>query len=129
MEAKKMDASKKQGYNELMEFEKTIYNILKGFEKQLDNETFDTDLFDYKIYHVSELRFIRYLQMLIEAGFITGIKIIEMGDKHFEIRPYSPAITLRGLEYLAENSMMKKVTNILKGGTSVTISAASSVLP
>lgn len=24
-----MDVSKKQGYNELMEFEKTIYNILK----------------------------------------------------------------------------------------------------
>ena len=116
---------KQQVYNELMQFERTIYNILKGFEKQLDNEEFDADLLDYKIYHVTEIRFIRYLQMLLECEYIEGIKIMQMGDKHYEIKLFSPSITLKGLEYLSDNSMIKKVTKILKGGASVTISAAS----
>lgn len=52
-------------YNELMEFEKTIYGILKEFEKQLDNTTFDPVMLDYKAWKVSEIRFIRYLSMLL----------------------------------------------------------------
>lgn len=115
------DRKQKQVYNELMEFERTIYNILRGFEKQLDNEEFDTDLLDYKTFKVSELRFIRYLQMLIAAGFIDGIKITELADKHFTIKPYSPTITLRGLEYLAENGMMQKVVGFIKKGAEISI--------
>ena len=118
-----MDNSKNQVYNEPMEFEKTIYNILKGFEKHLDNEDFDLDMLDYKVFNISEIRFTRYMQMLLTAGFIEGIKIIEMADKHFHIKAYSPAITLKGLEYLAENSMMQKVVGFLKKGAEITIPA------
>lgn len=103
-------------YNELMEFEKTIYNILKGFEGQLDNVTFDLNLLDYHAYNVTEVRFIRYLQMLINANYIDGIKITPMADGSFYIKAISPTITLKGLEYLAENSMMKKIVKIIKKG-------------
>lgn len=103
-------------YNEPMEFEKSIYNILKGFEGQLDNVTFDLNLLDYKAYNVTEVRFIRYLQMLINASYIDGIKITPMADGSFYIKAISPTITLKGLEYLAENSMMKKIVKIIKKG-------------
>lgn len=124
-----MEAKKNHVYNELMEFERTIYNIMKGFEKQLDNDTFDMNVLDHSLYHVSKVRFIRYLEMLQEAGFIQGINIVKMSNGALEAKAFAPMITLKGLEYLADNSMMKKVTNILKGGANITISAASSVLP
>ena len=124
-----MDSKKNQDYNEVMEFEKTIYNILKAFEMQLDNEEFNLEILDYELFHISKTRYIHYLQMLLDAGYIDGIKIIQMSDKHFEPKAYSPTITLKGLEYLAENSMMRKVSKLLKGGANVTISAASSMIP
>lgn len=124
-----MDASKKQRYNELMEFEKTIYNILKAFEKQLDNEKFNLEVLDYELFHISKPRYIKYLQMLMDAGYIDGLSFVTVSDNQTEVKAHVPTITLKGLEYLAENSMMKKVAKVLKGGASVTISAASSVLP
>ena len=90
--------------NEIIEAVKTIYKILKNFESQLDNEEFKKDYLDYSIYKISELRFMRYLQMLIKNEFIEGITIEQMADKSFYIKSYNPQITLKGIEYLAENS-------------------------
>lgn len=39
-----MDGYKKQAYNGLMEFEKTIYDILSAFEKQMDEASFNLDI-------------------------------------------------------------------------------------
>ena len=63
--------------------------------------------------------------MLINAGYIEGVTIVRMGDGELVPKITSPSITLKGLEYLADNSMIRKVTKILKGGADVTISAAS----
>ena len=108
--------------NENMEALKTIYKILKNFESQLDNEEFKKDYLDYRIYKISEIRFFRYLQMLIKNGFIEGLAIEQMADKSFYIKPYNPQITLKGIEYLAENSAMQKALNVIKEAGQMTVS-------
>ena len=108
--------------NENMEAVKTIYKILKNFESQLDNEEFKKDYLDYSIYKISELRFMRYLQMLIKNEFIEGITIEQMADKSFYIKSYNPQITLKGIEYLAENSAMQKAVNIIKEAGQMAVS-------
>lgn len=116
-----MDGNKELAYNGLMEFEKTIYGILSAFEKQLDETSFNLDILKARTWNVSEIRFIRYLKMLLNAGYIDGISISPLSDNQYYIKSDNAAITLKGLEYLAENSMMRKVADILKKGASITI--------
>nr|DAO23362.1 MAG TPA: YjcQ protein [Caudoviricetes sp.] len=120
-----MDGNKQQAYNELMEFEKTIYGILSAFEKQLDKASFNLDILKARTWNVSEVRFIRYLKMLLNAGYIDGITITPLSDSQYYIKSDNATITLKGLEYLAENSMMRKVADILKKGASITIQSVS----
>lgn len=108
--------------NENMEAAKTIYKILKNFESQLDSEEFKKDYLDYSIYKISEVRFFRYLQMLLKNGFIEGLTIEQMADKNFYIKSYNPQITLKGIEYLAENSTMQKAVNIIKEAGQMAVS-------
>ena len=54
--------------------------------------------------------------MLYDAGYITGIivdKDMEYKFRHI-IEPINPSITLRGMEYLADNSFMAKARDALK---------------
>ena len=46
-----------------------------------------------------------------------------MADGRFYIKAISPTITLKGLEYLAENSMMKKIVKIIKKGAEYSLNA------
>lgn len=102
-----------------MEATKTIYKILAAFEKQLDREEFDQKLLDYKAWKITESRFYRYLQMLTEAGYITGLKIEPSPAGGFYITTTAPQITLKGIEYLAENSAMHKAMEIIKTGAQI----------
>lgn len=110
--------------NEIMEADKDltiIYRILLNFEKQLDSETFDMGYISSERFKIKDLRRNRYLQMLIEAGYITGIKVNELnGESYTEIQ--NPRITLKGIEYLAENSGMRRAMKILKEASQMTVS-------
>jgi hypothetical protein len=46
-----------------------------------------------------------------------------MANGSFVINVVSPAITLKGLEYLAENSMGKKLINLLKKGAELSLNS------
>jgi hypothetical protein len=110
-------------YNITMDFEKTIYGILSEFEKQLDADSFDMELFKPEKWGISQRRLTFYLRMLLNAGYIEGIKISPMANGSFVINVISPAITLKGLEYLAENSMGKKLINLLKKGAEISLNS------
>lgn len=102
-----------------MEATKTIFKILSVFEKQLDREEFDQELLDPKAWKITELRFYRYLQMLTDAGYITGLKVSPSPAGGFYITTTAPQITLKGIEYLAENSAMRKALEIIKTGAQI----------
>lgn len=57
--------------------------------------------------------------MLLDAGYITGVKVVtdKLGS---ELVIIHPRLTLEGMEYLEENTMMKKAYRLLKGIKGIT---------
>lgn len=102
-----------------MRSETDIYKILSSFERQLDNPKFDMDEISPEVLKITEQRRNRYLEMLVDGGFITGIHVKELSDQTFHIIPKAPKITLKGIEYLAENSAIKKVFETIKTATEI----------
>ena len=96
---------------------KAIYQILKYLETSLDGEYFDENEVCHERLGLTYARWESLLIMMQDEGFIKGLTFTQtMTDKfpHL-VRPVRPRITIKGLEYLAENTMMKKAANILKG--------------
>lgn len=94
-----------------------IYKILKGLEAALDYEVTNVDSISAGRKGVSYPRWEQVLIMLQDAGYIQGIvctKAIE-NDKMHICEPIQPVITLKGLEYLSENTLMKKAANLMRG--------------
>ena len=95
---------------------KYIYRILKLLEKSMDLEEFDPELIGYKELDISKLRWSRIVSMLKEQEYIQGIDVWYSLDQDYpRVKLARPEITLKGLEYLNENSMTKKVHNAAKG--------------
>lgn len=94
---------------------KIIYKILSILEKSMDLENFNIELLDYERLKISKERFDKILIMLFEAGYIKGVNVHQWLGGQTEVEFSQIAITLEGLAYLAENSLMKKAYNIAKG--------------
>lgn len=96
---------------------KIIYRILRHLEKSLDYECIDIDSIQAEKLGVSYARWEQLLIMLQDNGYIKGISTTMTldDDKRHIAEPIKPVITLKGLEYLSENTLMKKVANVLKG--------------
>ncbi|WP_302889354.1 YjcQ family protein [uncultured Acidaminococcus sp.] len=98
---------------------KLIYRILKYIEACMGYEQFDDDNFAASHFGVSKALFLNILQTLLEAGYISGIKIVT--DKcGSDIALINPHLTVAGMEYLADNTMMKKAYRQLKGIEDIT---------
>ena len=95
---------------------KIIYRILKYLEEHLGEEHVDIDKISHERLGISFLRWEAILRMMQEEGYIKGLVYEQtMSDSlpHL-VTPMRPTITIKGLEYLTENTMMKKVENTLK---------------
>lgn len=98
---------------------KLIYRILKYIEICMNSEEFDDENFTASHFGVSNALFLNILRLLVEAGYISGIKVVT--DKcGSDIVLINPHLTLTGMEYLADNTMMKKAYRLLKGIKDVT---------
>lgn len=96
---------------------KIIYKILKHLEASLDYEEADFTQITAEQLGISEVRWEQLLIMLYEEGYISGIAVSKnlSTDRKQICRPIRPNITLKGLEYLEENSIMKKAEKIIRG--------------
>lgn len=94
-----------------------IYKILKILESSMDCEGIDTERLSPSSLGITEARFKKLLKMLLENGFVSGFDIKQyIGDSDISILGLENIeITLKGLEYLEENSLMKKAANLAKG--------------
>lgn len=94
---------------------KAVYAILSALEKDMDAPKADVSKFDSESLCVSENRWIHYIEMMADVGYIKGVKIATdiTGSKRCDCRDIQ--ITLKGLEYLQENSIMRKIYNTAKG--------------
>ena len=96
---------------------KIIYKILKHLESMMDCEYTDVTAISHDRLGITRERWEQILILLQESGYIKGITITEIfsDDKPHIVEPIKPIITLKGLEYLAENSLLKKAGNMLRG--------------
>ena len=94
---------------------KIIYKLLRFLEAAMDCDEVDLDVFTAEHYKVSEERWVRLLEMMAANGYIDGIFIKRGADGTTVMNIDDPRITLKGLEYLQENSLMQKAAKIVKG--------------
>ena len=97
---------------------KIIYKILKILEQAMDYEEFDYSLISAEQLNITPERLNYLLIQMQKSGYIEGLRVYSFSsDKGIErvYQPIQPKITIKGLEYLSENSMMKKVHETLKG--------------
>lgn len=93
---------------------KIVYQILKILEVALDYAEMDETVLSAERLDITENRRNAILLMLMESEYIVGVKVAKsMGGTWYDLR--NIRITLKGLEYLNENSTMKKAANLLKG--------------
>ena len=88
---------------------KCIYKILKTLEKAMDYPEFDTSQIDYHSLEVSKERWSRYIEMMSDTEYIKGVKINRYINGETDVDISDIRITLKGLEYLSENSIMQRL--------------------
>lgn len=90
---------------------KYIYRILKYLEAALDVAAPDMTPIMPGPLGITEERWKAYMQMLQKEGYIEGLSCKQYIGEETVIRADKIRITLKGLEYLAENSVMQKIKN------------------
>lgn len=93
-----------------------IYKILKLLDKHKGDESFDYQSISAQALKVE---YAEWEQIMIELqvnGFIRGLTYTQTLSDKFPhlVSPVHPQITLKGMEYLAENNMMAKAKETLK---------------
>lgn len=94
---------------------KCFYKILKSLEKQLDRAEVDVELFDENALGISKMRWCNYMKILIECEYIAGAEVREYIDDESALINNGIHITLKGLEYLSENTIMQRIYKAMKG--------------
>ena len=92
-----------------------IYKILKQLEKAMDYDEFDMETVSAERLKISENRLMKIWEMLANEGYVNGISVKYGAQGDIVVTVNNPRITLKGIEYLNENSLMKKAANIAKG--------------
>ena len=94
---------------------KAVYKILTALEKAMDLPEFDISQIGPQALGVSSERWARYIEMMADVGYIKGAAITKniLGETVVDAK--NIRITLKGLEYLQENSVMKKLFNAAQG--------------
>lgn len=93
-----------------------IYKILRILQKSMDCEEFDRESLSAERLGLTEPKWSRIMAMLLNEGYISGGQTWNAMDCGYpRVALTRPEITLKGLEYLEENSLMKKAANLAKG--------------
>ena len=94
---------------------KAVYRILSALEKAMDYPQFDTDQIGHEALGVTQERWGRYMEMMADAGYIKGVEIQRFITGETSVDARDIRITLKGLEYLQENGIMRKLYKAAKG--------------
>lgn len=96
---------------------RTIYKILSILQKSMDYEVVDIRRFSADNLDITEPKRKALLGMLLKNRYVEGFQVIQyIGDPTPNIEGLEGIrITLKGLEYLEENSLMQKAARLAKG--------------
>ena len=94
---------------------KVVYKILSTLEKAMDLPEFDINIISAERLGISQYRWCRYIEMMVDVGYIKGIEMFEDITGELIVDAKDMRITLKGLEYLQENAIMQRLYNAAKG--------------
>lgn len=96
---------------------KIIYKILKYLESCMGQAEIDTAPLTAEALHVEQERLDSIMDMMIRRGYVEGVSSRSYVHSRTPVimNLERAQITLEGLEYLEENSMMKKVASLVMG--------------
>ena len=98
---------------------KIIYKILSQLERDMDKPRVDIDAISYEILCITENRWLNIVEMLYRDGYIIGVTINKEIDGIKNYNCDDMAITIKGLEFLKNNSLMQKAYKTVKGITEI----------
>ncbi|NLP47685.1 MAG: hypothetical protein GX345_01935 [Clostridiales bacterium] len=97
---------------------KIIYRILKAMDKSLDSGT--VKIPTHEELGISLNRYYKILIILIDDELISGVSYKHfMGTDEPDIYITRLGLTLKGLEYLAENNTLQKAKDLVTGAIDV----------
>lgn len=91
-----------------------VYKILSALEAGMDLEAINSEEISAERLGITKERWNKYIEMMADVGYIKGIEIKQYLTGTV-IDAAGIQITLKGLEYLQENSIMRKMYNAAKG--------------
>lgn len=94
---------------------KAVYRILSALEKAMDPPGFDVQQIGQEALGATHERWCRYMEMMADVGYITGVEIRRFITGETSVDARDIRITLKGLEYLQENGIMRKPYKAAKG--------------
>ena len=102
--------------------------ILSAIEKGMDDDSFNRETFTAARFGISENRFARILDMMIRDGYVSGIRIEDYGEpveddpfskqgeyNRFGIKLDNPSLTVKGIRFQAENTVLMRAFKAVKG--------------
>ena len=103
----------------------TMLKILREIDRQMDSKKIDASSFTHERLGITHERWARCLALLLEAGYIRGITVIDNGweeddplkdesENRFFVDMESPEITIEGLKFLAENTAVARLYKTVK---------------
>lgn len=96
---------------------KIIYKILSQLERDMDKPAVDVDAISYEVLCITEYRWLNIIEMLCRDGYIIGVTINKDINGNRNYNCDNMAITIKGLEFLKNNSLMQKAYKAAKGLT------------
>ena len=94
---------------------KCIYKILKALEKAMDFSEFDISQINHEKLGISKEKWAKYLEMMLDVGYIKGVKVYTDCTDELCVENDGITITLKGLEYLSENTIMQRMYKTAAG--------------
>ena len=98
---------------------KIIYKILSQLEKDMDKSNVNLDAISYDVLCITENRWLNIIEMLYRDGYIIGVTINKDMDGFRNYNCEDMTITIKGLEFLKNNSLMKKAYDTVRGLTNL----------
>lgn len=99
-----------------MEDFRIIYKILRILQKAMDLEEFDSEELSAGALDLTVPKWSRLMAMLLKEGYISGGQTWNTMDCGYpKVALTRPELTMKGLEYLEENGLMKKAAGLAKG--------------
>lgn len=94
---------------------RVIYKILSILKNAVGRSDFDTSKIKPQALKISEERWVQYIEMMSDARYIKGVEIHKNICNQVNIDISNISITLKGLEYLQQNTRLKRAVRILRG--------------